>query len=201
MHQKVALTHISTYLFILYCFMHIEGLKTFLAGSLHLWQLFQMIATYCQQLFYLATQKQLLKFQTIWTTITPIPFFFIFFLYVAYIQFKNYTIKVRSPCAFYSTEGLPRRCSRKKGIICQVDLNWGLIALMPSLHEMTILIWLERTHTLIADKALDVYTTYTLFAPWCKQKVTLLVQFTLNQKLNVTRIIIDFIFLFTYVCQ
>ena len=29
----------------------------------------------------------------------------------------------------------------KEGIICQVGMKWGLITLMLSLNEMTILIW------------------------------------------------------------
>ena len=39
---------------------------------------------------------------------------------------------------------------KKKAYFCKVDLKLGLIALLPSLHEMTIMIWLDRTHTLIA---------------------------------------------------
>ena len=44
---------------------------------------------------------------------------------------------------FTAQEGFRGDVVGKKGIIWKVDLKWGLLSLLPSLHEMTIRIWLD----------------------------------------------------------
>ena len=41
---------------------------------------------------------------------------------------------------FTAQKGLRGDLVGKEGMVCKIDLIWGLIAIIPSLHEMTIMI-------------------------------------------------------------